>query len=64
MLKLFSVGSNEHVAHEESMVGTRAYDSDPDSVFFIPSCKTIYNIDAVSCVEVINGSLSVDPPDL
>lgn len=46
--ELFPWWADEHVAHEESMVGTSADDSDSDSVLLIPSCISINNIDAVS----------------
>ena len=50
VLKVFSLRPNEHVTHEESMVGTSADNPDLDSIFFVPSCKTIDDINAVSCV--------------
>lgn len=64
MLKLFPLRADEHVAHEQSMVSAGADDTDVDAVTFIPSCVSIDNVDAISGVEVINGTLSVDSPDL
>ncbi len=46
------------------MVGTGANDPNIDSVFLIPTGVTIYNIDAVSRVEVIYRSLTIDLPYL
>ena len=64
MLKLFAVGTNEHVAHEESMVSTRADNTNVDPVTLVPSCVAIDNVDAVASVEVVDCSLAVDTPDL
>ena len=46
------------------MVGTRADDAHLDAVLFIPSCEAVDDIDAVARVEVVNGTLAVDSPDL
>ena len=64
MLKLLGPGPDEHVPHEESMVGTSANNTDVDPVAFIPSCKSINNVNAATGVQVIDGTLSVDSPDL
>ena len=64
VLKLFAVGTNEHVAHEESMVSTRADNTNVDPVTLVPSCVAIDNVDAVARVEVVDCSLAVDTPDL
>ena len=63
-LQLFSTRSDEHVAHEQRMVGTGADDADADSVAFVPSCVAVDDVDAVSGVEVVDCSLAVDSPDL
>lgn len=64
MLKIFAVRSNKHVPHEQSMVGTRADNPDLDLVFLVPSCKSVDNVDAVSCVQIIDSTFTVDPPYL
>jgi hypothetical protein len=64
VLELRSLRADKHVAHEEGVVGTRADDADLDLVLLVPSCVTVDNVDAVPCVEVVNGSLAVDLPDL
>ena len=64
VLKIFSFRADKHVAHEKSVVGTSADDSDPDPVFLVPSCKTVDNVNSVSCVEVINSTFTVDSPNL
>ncbi|GAA5230934.1 hypothetical protein GCM10025794_35450 [Massilia kyonggiensis] len=46
------------------MVGACADDTDTDAVSFIPAGITINNIDAVTSVEVVNSTLTVDAPDL
>jgi len=43
---------DEHVGHEESVVGTSAHDSDSDAVLRAPSCVPINNIDLPSGVQV------------
>lgn len=64
VLELRSLRADKHVAHEQGVVGTRADDADLDLVLLVPSCVTVDNVDAVPCVEVVNGSLAVDLPDL
>ena len=48
MLKFFWIGSDKHVAHEKSVVGTSADDSDLDLVLLVPSCITIDNVNSIS----------------
>lgn len=64
MLEIFSIRSNEHISHEQSMIGTRADNADLDSVFLIPSCKTIDDVDSISRVQVVDSTFSVDSPYL
>lgn len=64
VLELLAGGSDKHVAHEESMVGTGADDSDADAVLLVPAGETIDNIDTASGVEVVDSTLTVDLPDL
>ncbi len=46
------------------MVGSGADDSDIDAVSFVPSCETVNNVNATSCVQVVDGPFSVDAPNL
>jgi hypothetical protein len=46
------------------MVGARADDTDVDTVSLIPAGITIDDIDAVTGVEVVNSTFTVDTPDL
>jgi hypothetical protein len=64
VLKVFALWANEHVAHEQCMVGSSTDDADLDAVLLVPSGKTIDDVDAISGVEVINCTLTVDSPDL
>ena len=64
MLKLFPRWPDEHVIHEERMVGTSTNDPYVDSVAFIPAGESIDNIDAVASVQVVDRSFSVNAPDL
>jgi hypothetical protein len=64
VLQLLTAGPDEHVAHEESMVGTRADNTNVDAVALVPAGETIDNIDTVASVEVVDSTLAVDTPDL
>jgi hypothetical protein len=46
------------------MVGTRADNTNVDAVTLIPASETIDNVNTVASVEVVNGTLAVDTPDL
>ena len=63
-LKLLGRGADKHVAHEQSVVGARADNTDADTVALIPAGVTIDDIDAVAGVEVVDSTLTVDTPDL
>jgi hypothetical protein len=64
VLKIFPFRADKHVAHEKSVVGTSADNSDLDPVFLVPSCKTVDDVNSVSCVEIINSTFTVDSPNL
>jgi hypothetical protein len=64
VLQLFSRGTDEHVAHEEGMVGAGAHNANVDAVSLIPTGKAIDDVDAVAGVQVIDSTLAVDLPDL
>lgn len=64
VLELLTGRADEHVAHEESMVGAGADDSDADSVLLVPSGVTVNDVDSRPCVEVVNSTLAVDLPHL
>lgn len=64
MLQILLGRANQHVAHEESVVGAGADDADAYPVALVPSCEAVDDVDAVAGVEVVNGTLAVDAPDL
>jgi hypothetical protein len=64
VLELLASRPDEHVAHEESMVGASADNANVDAVALVPAGETIDNVDAVAGVEVVYGTLAVDTPDL
>jgi len=64
VFEIFGIGADKHVAHEESMVSAGADNADLDAVFLIPSCETVDDINAISSVEVVNGTFAVDSPYL
>ena len=59
MPKLLLWGAYEHIAHEQSMIGTGAHDPNFDPVTFIPSGKAINDIYSGSSVQIIDSALSV-----
>lgn len=64
VLELLARWPDKHVVHEECMVGTSADDTDVDPVALIPAGVAINDINAVPGVEVVDGTFSVDAPDL
>ena len=64
LVELLAGRTDKHVPHEESMVGTRANDTDGNSVTLIPAGEAIDNVDAVPSVEIVDSTLAVDAPDL
>ena len=64
MLELLVRWANEHIAHEESMIGAGADDSNVDPVSFIPAGEAIDDIYSVPGIQIVNGALSVDFPHL
>ena len=46
------------------MIGTCTDDTNTDAVTLVPAGKAINDIDAVASVQVIDGTLTVDTPDL
>lgn len=64
VLKILAIRSDEHVAHEKSVVGTSTDNSNLDLVLLVPSCESVDDVDTVSCVQIIDGTFSVDSPDL
>jgi hypothetical protein len=64
VLELLAARPDEHVAHEEGMVGASADNANVDAVALVPAGETIDNVDAVTGVEVVDSTLAVDTPDL
>jgi hypothetical protein len=64
VVELLTLGADQHVAHEESVVSTSADNANADAVALVPSSVTINDVDAVTGVEVIDSTLTVDTPDL
>jgi hypothetical protein len=56
--------ADKHVPHEESMVSTSADDSNVYPIALVPSCETVDDVNAITGVEVVNGTLTVNSPDL
>lgn len=64
VLKILAIWADQHITHEESVVGTRADNADLDLVLLVPSCKPVDNVDAVAGVKVIDSTLTINLPDL
>lgn len=64
VLELLGGGADQHVTHEQGMVGTGADDTDINAIALIPAGKTVDDVDTVPGVEVVDSTLSVDSPDL
>jgi hypothetical protein len=64
VLELRPSGTDEHVAHEQSMVGASADNTDIDPVSLVPAGKAINHVDSVAGVKVVDSTLAVDSPDL
>ena len=45
--QLVGRGPDEHVAHEEGMVGPRADDTHVDAIMFVPAGEAIHDVDAI-----------------
>ncbi len=46
------------------MIGASADNAHTNSISLIPTGIAIDDVNSVSCVQVVNSSFSVDPPDL
>lgn len=64
MFELFPRWTDEHVSHEQGMVGSGADNSNIDPIALVPAGITINHINAVSCIQIIDCALPVDFPHL
>lgn len=60
VFKLFRCRSDQHVVHEQGVVGSGSDDSNLDSVLGIPTCVSIKDVDVFSGIQVVDSSLSVN----
>lgn len=60
VLELLACGPDEHIVHEQSVVGTGADDANLDAVLGVPASKAVKDVDVVAGVEVVDGALTVD----
>lgn len=63
-LEFLGSGTDKHVAHEKSVIGTGADNTDFDAVLGIPTSEGIYDIQTRASVKVVDGTLTVNLPDL
>lgn len=64
VLELLGCRADQHVTHEQGMVGTGADDTDIDTIALVPAGKTVNDVDTIPGVEIVDGTLTVDSPDL
>lgn len=64
VLEVLGGRADQHVTHEQGMVGTGTDDTDIDTVALVPAGKTVNDVDAIPGVEVVDSTLTVDSPDL
>lgn len=60
VLELLARRADQHVVHEEGVVGTSANDSDLDAVLWLPAGKAVKDVNVLAGVEVVDGTLTVD----
>lgn len=53
-------GSNEHVSHEESVIGSCAHNAHFDAVSWVPAGVAVKNVQTVAGVEVVNGTFPIN----
>src|SRR5262245_60545554 len=53
-------GTDEHVLHEQSVIGPRADDADLDAVLQIPARIAVNDVNALTPGQVVDGPLAVD----
>ena len=59
-LDLLGARANEHLFHEQGVIGPGADDSDLDLIKRVPTAPTVNDEEVGSTVEVVDGPLSVD----
>lgn len=64
VLQLFARRSDEHVPHEQGMVGTGADNSDADTVALVPAGIAVDNVNSIPGIEVVDSTFPIDLPDL
>jgi hypothetical protein len=64
VLKLLTSRADQHVAHEQGVVGASADNANANTVALVPASVTIDDIDAVTGVQVVDSTLTVDAPNL
>lgn len=62
VLELLPAWADKHVPHEESVVSAGADDPDVDSVASVPAGIAVDDVDAVTGVEVVDGTFTVNDP--
>lgn len=63
-LQLLTRRADEHVAHEESMIGAGADDPHANAISLVPTGISVNNVDTASCVEVVDSTFAINLPDL
>mmetsp|Transcript_23072 Transcript_23072/g.27225 ORF Transcript_23072/g.27225 Transcript_23072/m.27225 type:complete len:271 (+) Transcript_23072:215-1027(+) len=59
--KFLLCGADQHVVHEEGVIGAASNDPDLVAIIWIPPCKSVKDIQPGTSVQVVDGSFAVDP---
>ena len=57
--ELFLRGTDQHVVHEERMIGASADDTNLETIFRIPTGESVDDIEMIASIEVVNRARSV-----
>ena len=60
ILKLLNCRSDQHVGHEQSMIGASADNSDSNSLLGAPSSVSIHNINDPTSIQIASGQVAED----
>lgn len=64
MLELLGRRADEHVSHEQGMIGAGTDDSNADSVLLVPAGIAIDDVYPCSRIEIVDSAFAIDFPDL
>lgn len=63
VFEFFLSRADQHIAHEQNMIGTRRNHTNLFAILWIPTSKAVKDIQTRMRVEIIDGTFSVDEKD-